>query len=136
MAHGKIADIIEERQRRSQDEEVVEEKFFSAPGGEQKFLAINFRDGQRAGFSYSDLVWVSYDPENSSLDLEFNGFLVQLKGRGLSPRLFDGFLEKAVKWVREVDSDFVDSDEFTTVIDEIVIIPPEGVQDEAEEDAA
>ena len=56
---------------------------WSGEGVTEHFLEVRFRTGMRTCFSYSDLIWFNYDPEGGFMDLEFGGYLVTVKGRGL-----------------------------------------------------
>jgi len=107
--------------------EVENDKFFSILVGEaiqEHFLELQFRDGTRACFSYTDLLWFNYDPESGVMDLEFGGFLITVKGRGMYPRLFQGIKSKRVAWIKEADSDFQDHKGNEIYIGEILITPP------------
>ncbi|MCW0220399.1 MAG: hypothetical protein OJI67_18880, partial [Prosthecobacter sp.] len=108
--------------------EKQEDKFFSILVGEtsqEHFLEIKTQDGLRTCFSYSDIIWIVYDPDNG-LNIEFGGYLVTLEGRGLVPRLFDGIKQKRVAWVKEADHELQDHPENPTFISKITITPPKG----------
>jgi hypothetical protein len=105
----------------------TEEQFFSLLGGEglqEHFLEVRLKNGLRTCFSYADLLWFNFDPEAGCLDLEFGGFLVTIKGRGLAPRLFNGFKGKRISWVQEASSEMQDHKENETYIEEITVTPP------------
>lgn len=112
------------------------DKFYSVLGGEglqEHFLELRFRIGLRSCFSYTDLVWFNYDPEAGCIDLEFGGFLITIKGRGLGDALFNGFKQKRVAWIKEADVEMQDHPGNVTFIEEITLIPP--ATDEKEEAA-
>jgi hypothetical protein len=103
------------------------DKFYSILVGEglqEHFLELQFRIGLKTCFSYTDLQWFNYDPDAGCIDLEFGGFLVTLKGRGLGDRLFHGLKQKRVAWVKEADTDMQDHKGNETFIEEIGITPP------------
>ncbi len=111
-------------------------KFYSvlkAEGLNEDFLEIQFRNGVRACLSYDSLTWFSYSPDDGIIDLEFGGFLVMIKGRGLLPNLFNGIKTKRVAWVREADSDFQDNPDFECFIESIHAEFPEGFGSETGE---
>ena len=111
-------------------------KFYSvlnADGLVENFLELQFRNGVRTGFSYSDLQWFSWDPEAGCIDLEFGGFLITIKGRGLYPDLFQAIKNRRVAWVREADSEMQDHDGNESFIEEITILPPKEFGEGAEE---
>lgn len=133
MSQGAIDKILESRKSGGTEREG---KFYSALSGEasqENYLEIRFRDGLKTCFSYSDLVWFNFDPESGILDLEFGGFLVSVKGRGLGDKLFHQIKSKRVAWIKEAESDFQDNDKIETYIEEITITPPEGFGDDEEE---
>ena len=102
-------------------------KFYSALLGEglhEHFLELRFRIGLRSCFSYADLSWFNYDPEAGCIDLEFGGFLVTLKGRGLGDALFNYLKQKRVAGVKEADVEMEDHPGNPTFIEEITISPP------------
>lgn len=111
-----------------------EDKFFSVIGGDglqENFLELRFRIGLKTCFSYTDLMWFNYDPEAGCIDLEFGGFLVTIKGRGLGEALFNNFKQKRVAWVKEADVEMQDHPGNGTFIQEITITAPEtGVKEE------
>lgn len=112
------------------------EKFFSILVGEtmqEHFLELQFRIGLKTCFSYTDLQWFNYDPEAGCIDLEFGGFLITLKGRGLGEKLFNGIKQKRVAWVKESDSEMQDHKGNETFIEAITITPPKGEDGEEEE---
>jgi len=139
MSKDTIDTILQQRKAQetgSSTTEVEENKFYSAILGEgmtENFLEIRFRDGLCTCFSYTDLVWFNFDPEGGFLDLEFGGFLVTIKGRGLGDRFFYQLKGKRVSWVKEADSDFQDHDGNDIYVSEITITPPEGFPDDEEE---
>lgn len=138
------SDTIEEILRRKQAEKSAvpasqpteqEDKFFSILVGEtsqEHFFEIQTRDGLRTCFSYSDIIWIVYDPDNG-LNIEFGGYLVTIEGRGLVPRLFDGIKQKRVAWVKEADHELQDHKENSTFISKITITPPKGFAEDEDE---
>lgn len=127
---SKIDDIIKQRQAAvEQPAEAPEaDKFFSVLLGEgmqEHFLELQFRNGLQTCFSYTDLLWFNHDPEAGCIDLEFGGFLVTIKGRGLRP-IFMGVKNKRVAWVKEADSELQDHKENESYVEEISITPPKG----------
>ena len=136
MNQDAIDKIIKERQ--AGELPVEENKFYSSLSGEglqENFLEIRFRDEIRLCLAYNDLTWFNYDVESGCLDLEFGGFLVSVKGRGLGDKLFYHIKGKRVAWIREADSDFQDNDRNEIYISEITITPPEGFGEEPGEEA-
>src|SRR5581483_3997324 len=104
-----------------------DDKFYSILGGDgldEFYLELKFRIGVRTCFSYTDLQWFNYDPEAGCIDLEFGGFLVTLKGRGLGGALFDAIRRRRVVWVKEADLKAQDHPGNETFISEILITPP------------
>ena len=67
------------------------------------------------------------------LDLEFGGFLVSVKGRGLGDKLFQQIKAKRVAWIKEAESDFQDNEANEVYIEEVTITPPEGFGEDEEE---
>lgn len=104
-----------------------EGKFFSvlqADGLVENFLELQFRNGLRSCFPYSDMQWFSWDPETGYLDLEIGGFLISIKGRGLYEKLFQGIKARRVAWIKEADTEMQDHDANEAYIEEITIEPP------------
>lgn len=126
----KIDEIIKARQaaEKPADGMAGSGKFFSILMGEglqENFLELQFNNGLQTCFNYTELLWFNHDPESGSLDLEFGGFLVSIKGRGLQP-LFQGIKGKRVAWVREAASELQDHQQNETFVEEISITPPKG----------
>lgn len=112
-----------------------EDKFYSVLGGEgvsENFLELRFRIGMKTCFSYTELSWFNYDPEAACIDLEFGGYLVTLKGRGLGEKLFNALKQKRVAWITEADVEMQDHPGNATFIEEITVTPPatEGKEEE------
>jgi hypothetical protein len=131
MGQDSIDRVLQERRTAAAPapEEAEGDKFFSILVGEtmqENFLELQFRIGLKTCFSYTDLMWFNYDPEAGCIDLEFGGFLVTLKGRGLGERLFNGLKQKRVAWVKESSSEMQDHKGIDTFIEEITITPPKG----------
>ena len=128
MAHDSIDKVLQSRKpAETPASESDGDKFFSIMVGEtmqEHFLELRFNIGLRSCFSYTDLQWFNYDPEEGSIILEFGGFLVSLKGRGLGDRLFNGLRQKRVAWVKEADTEMQDHKGNETFIQEITITPP------------
>ncbi|MDP1591914.1 MAG: hypothetical protein Q8M07_29410 [Prosthecobacter sp.] len=130
----KIDEILKARQAAEKPAELTPDgdKFFSiliGEGMQENFLELQFRNGLQTCFSYTDLLWFNHDPESGSLDLEFGGFLITIKGRGLRP-LFQGIKNKRVAWVREAASELQDHKDNETYVEEITITPPKGFTEE------
>lgn len=128
MATNAIERILKEREesRAAQPVEPEGDKFFSILLGEgvhENFLELQFRDGSRTCFSYSDLIWFNHVPEDG-IDLDFGGFLITIKGRGLAPKLWNGLKQKRVAWVKESDVEMQDHPGNESFIAEISITPP------------
>ena len=133
---GKIDEILNQRRAKeaAADESTENDKFFSvlrAEGLQEHFLELQFRNGLQTCFNYSDLLWFSNDPESGCLDLEFGGFLITIKGRGMG-KLFQGIKSKRVAWVKEADSSLQDHKDNECFIEEIGITPPDGFEGEEE----
>jgi hypothetical protein len=130
MAQNAIDKILESRRQTAApppDLKTEEDKFYSILVGDvvqEHFLELQFRAGPRTCFSYTDLMWFNYDPEGGFLDMEFGGYLVTLKGRGLGGTLFTGIKQKRVSWVKEADSEMQDHDRNALFIESITIVPP------------
>ena len=133
-----MADKIDEimRQRQSAPAEPVKaeegDKFFSilmADGLQEHYLEFRFRNGLQTCFNYTSLLWFNHDPESGCIDLEFGGFLVTVKGRGLRP-LFEGIKNKRVAWVKEADTELQDHKDNECFIEELSITPPKGFEEE------
>lgn len=131
---SKIDDILKEKQTAEPLE--PDSKFYStvsADGHDENFLELRFSNGLQTGFSYSDLIWYSHDPEQGTIDMEFGGFLVTITGRGLGNHLLHSIKTRTLAWLKEADSDFEDNEKTETYISEISITPPEGFGEESEE---
>lgn len=108
-------------------EQAEADKFYSVLVGEglqEHFLELRFRIGMKTCFSYTDLMWFNYDPEGGTIDLEFGGYLVTLKGRGMGDALFNAIKQKRVAWVKEADVEMQDHSGNATFVQEITITPP------------
>ncbi|MBL9177218.1 MAG: hypothetical protein JNM65_04080 [Verrucomicrobiaceae bacterium] len=130
----KIDEILKARQAAEKPLPQTEgsDKFFSILVGEgiqEHFLELQFQNGLQTCFSYSDLLWFNHDPESGCIDMEFGGFLVTVKGRGLRP-LFNGIKGKRVAWVKEADSELQDHQENESFVESISITPPKGFSEE------
>lgn len=111
------------------------DKFFSILGGEglhEFFLELRFRSGMKSCFSYEDLQWFNYDPEGGTIDLEFGGFLITLKGRGLGDEFFQAIKRKRLAWVMEADTEMQDNRANNVFIETILITPPDHSNKEEE----
>ena len=95
---------------------------------EENFLELKFRSGLRTAFPYSDILFMNYDPDSGSLDVDFGGFLVTVKGRGLGERVFDGIKQRRVVWLKEADSAMQDHAANDLFIGEILVTPPDSGQ--------
>ncbi len=133
MSRNAIDNILESR--RQPEKPVTEEvgdKFFSiltVEGTPEHFLELQLRNGLRTCFSYSDLSWFNFDPEAGYIDMEFGGFMITIKGRGLGTKLFDGLRRQRGSSVKEADSELEDPKDNETVIEEITITPPRSADD-------
>ena len=130
----KIDEIIKQRQAVADPSqgEPEADKFFSVLLGEgmqENFLELQFRNGLQTCFSYTDLLWFNHDPSAGCIDLEFGGFLITVKGRGLKP-IFNVVKNKRVAWVKEADSNLQDHKENDCFVEEISITPPKGFAEE------
>lgn len=144
MASDTIDEILKRKQAEKSAAPVAfqtekqEDKFFSILVGEgmqEHFFELQTTDGLRTCFSYSDIIWIVYDPDNG-LNIEFGGYLVTIEGRGLVPKLFEGIKQKRVAWVKEADHELQNHDENSTFISKITITPPKGfTEDEDEPDS-
>lgn len=131
-----IEEILKKREasRTAEVPEGDDDKFFSILIGDglvENFLELRFRDGSCTCFSYTDLIWFNYVPEDG-LDLDFGGFLITIKGRGLAPKLFGGIKQKRVAWVKESDVELQDHAGNDCFVSEITITPPKGYAGEAD----
>lgn len=125
---NKIDEILQQRQKTERPPEAEAEgsKFYSVLVGDatpEHFLELRFSNGLQTAFSYSDLTWLTHDPESGCIDLAFGGFLVTAKGRGLGT-LFHSLKQKRVGWIKEADTELQDHDGNSTFIDTIAITPP------------
>ena len=135
MAQATIDEIIRSRQASAEQQDAGGDKFFSVLLGEglyENFLELQFRDGSRTCFSYTDLIWFNYSPEDG-IDLDFGGYLISIKGRGLEPKLWNGLKSKRVAWVREADVELQDHGGNESFISEIMITPPKGFAGDEDE---
>lgn len=117
----------EEAQKREADAlaaTAADDRFYSvirAEGLTEEFFELRFRNGTRTCLSFRELSWFNYDQEESVIEMGFGLFIVQLKGRGLVPRLFDSIKARRVAWLKEADAELVDTPEFETFIESISI---------------
>ena len=141
MSLNKIDEILEQRKRIEQpttpavQQKRQEDKFYSillGDGMEEKFLELQFRDGLRLCLNYNDLLWFHHIPDEHCIDMEFAGFLISIKGRGMVPHLFNGLKQKKVSWIKEADVEMQDHLANTTYIETITVIPPKGFSAEEE----
>ena len=135
MAQSTVEKILESRRAQSESSAAApaadSDKFSLILIGdkmEENFLELKFRTGLRTAFPYSDILFMNYDPDSSSLDVDFGGFLVTVKGRGLGDRVFDGIKQKRVVWLKEADSAMQDHKGNELFIDEILVTPPDTEQ--------
>ena len=143
MAQETIDEIIRKKQAEKSAaappaaESPQEDKFFSILIGDnfqENFLELQTRDGLRTCFPYSDIIWMAFDPE-SGLSIDFGGFWVLIKGRGLAGKLFQGLKQKRVAWVKEADHELQDHKENEIYISEITITPPKDFTEQEEQTA-
>jgi hypothetical protein len=137
MSEAKINEILESRRKAAPASAENAGKFYSILNGEGlagNFLEFQFRNGMRTAFNYNDLQWYSWDPESGSLDLEFGGIMVTIKGRGLYEELFRAIKERKAAWIKEADSpEMQDHDGNSAFIEEITILPPDNFAGESQE---
>lgn len=131
MAQSTVEKILESRRSTSGSSPVApvanDNKFSLILIGdnmEENFLELKFRSGLRTAFPYADILFMNYDPDSGSLDVDFGGFLVTVKGRGLGDRVFDGIKQKRVVWLKESDAEMQDHSGNDLFIDEILVTPP------------
>lgn len=130
MGNETIDKILEAKRQAASPQtetEKQEDKFFSVLGGEgvhEDFLELRMRTGNLVCFSYSDLLWFNYDPQAGCIDLEIGGFLINIKGRGLVPKLWQGIKSKRVAWIKEADTEMQDHKDNESFIEGILITPP------------
>ncbi len=127
MAQSAIDEILKKKQGTGEPEPEGD-RFFSILLGEglfENFLELQFRDGSRTCFSYNSLTWFNLSPEDG-IDLDFSGYLVSIKGRGMEPKLWNGLKAKRVAWVKEADVELQDHKGNECYIEGITITPPEG----------
>ncbi len=130
----KIDEILKQRQAAETPSDALADadKFFSilnVEGMQENFLELQFKNGLQTCFNYNDLLWFNHDPESGCIDLEFGGFLITVKGRGLRP-VFNGIKSKRVAWIKEADSEMQDHKDNETFVEEISITPPKGFAEE------
>lgn len=112
--------------------QLEEDKFYSILLGEglqENFLELQFNDGSRSCFSYTDLLWFNYDPAEG-IDLDFGGILVTIQGRGFVPRLFNSLKQKRVAWIKEADVELQDHQDNETFVQKISVLAPESPSNE------
>lgn len=137
MGQDSIDKVLQSRRPAEPATATTEEadQFYSVLGGEgldQHFFELRFRTGMKSCFSYTDLQWFNYDPDGGTIDLEFGGFLITVKGRGLGDSLFNGIKQKRIAWVKEADTEMQDNEANTVFIENLTITPPESGEKEAE----
>jgi hypothetical protein len=135
MASETIDKILAAR-RAAEAAQTEADKFYSVISGEglqESFLELQFKNGLRTAFAYSDLSWFNFDPDASCMDMEFGSFLVTLKGRGLYPAVFQAIKNRRVAWIKEADSEMQDHERNEVFIGEILVTPPEDFGGEEEE---
>jgi hypothetical protein len=128
----KIDEILLKRQEEQAPSQAAADKFFSilnVEGMQENFLELQFKNGLQTCFNYNDLLWFNHDPESGCIDLEFGGFLITVKGRGLRP-VFSGIKSKRVAWIKEADTEMQDHKDNETFVEEITITPPKGFTEE------
>lgn len=101
-----------------------ENKFFSVFTEQESCLELRFRSGLVTFFKYRDLTYGNWHPDGF-LDLEFGGFTIVIKGRGLYPKLIQGIKNERVSWVAEANSEMEDNPSNEVFIESIIIEPPE-----------
>lgn len=101
------------------------DKFYSVLLGEglqENFFETRFREGDVVCFSYNDLMFFDYDPEEGRISLEFGGYSVVIRGSGLHPKLFQAIKSKRVAWVKESDTPMQKHQGNETFIEDIDLI--------------
>ena len=141
MSQGKIDEILKSRQQAppaaSPTAATEDSKFFSLLLGEglhEHFLEFRFQAGLRTCFPYDQLTWFNFDPEGATIDLEFSGYLITIKGRGLGERLFDGIKQKRIAWIKEADVEMEDNPSNAVFIEQILLVPPTFEEEEPAKD--
>lgn len=127
MSDSAVDRLMRERPRPPAQAASQEGKFFQvlpADGLTENFIEFRFRNGMRTCFNFGDLQWFSWDPESGHLDMEFGGYSVIIKGRGLYDSLFQGIKNRRVAWVEEASSEMQDHAGNEAFVEEISIIPP------------
>lgn len=134
-----IDDILSKRRPAEAVAENAEQgdKFFSVLLGDglhEDFLEVRFRDGTRTCFPYRSLTWFNLSPEDG-IDLDFDGYMISIRGRGLESKLWNGIKQMRVAWVTEASVELQDHKGNECFISDITITPPEGFggDDAAEE---
>lgn len=140
MSESAIDKILGSRKAEAPEPVVQEDstKFYSiliGEGHQEHFLELRFRTGVISCFSYSDLQWFHYDPEDGVIDMDFGACVISLKGRGLYGRLFQGIRQKRLTWVKESDSDMEDHKDNEVFISNITITASEVSSNEETPDA-
>lgn len=137
---SKIDEILKSRSPAGSgatEEGAQEDKFFSVLGGDgidENFFEVRFRDGTKTCFPYHSLSWFNLSPEEG-IDLDFDGYMVSIRGRGLDPKLWNGIKQKRVAWVKEADVELQDHKGNEAFISAITITSPESPsEDEPEEE--
>lgn len=112
----------------------TEEDFFykvARIDGVEHYLEFRFRNGVRTAFALGDLVWINFDPDDG-VSMSFGTAIVEVKGRGLYPTLFDALKQKKVLWVREADTEMEDNASHALFIGDLFVIPADEFGKETE----
>ena len=127
MSNSNIQQILQTRLKPEAASESAN-RFYevvNVDGKEEEFLELQFRNGLRTCFPFNQMGWFNYDPKEGCLDLDFNGILVTIKGRGFFPELFHGIKRRRVSWIKEADSELQDHPGATAFVESITIMLPE-----------
>ena len=133
---SKIDEILNSKKVAAEEDAVQEDKFFSVLLGEglqENFLEVRFRDGTKTAFPYRTLSWFNLSPEEG-IDLDFDGYMIAIKGRGLEPKLWNAIKYMRLAWVAEATVELQDHKGNETFISNITITPPEGFDEAPEEE--
>lgn len=125
MGSAKLEEILARKKPTTEEDDP--RKCFSLPSVgnvQENYLELRFRNGLCTCFNFNSLSWFNYDPEPGIIDMEFDGFLVSVKGRGLYPVLFTALKNRQVAWIKECDSKFQDSDEYDHYVASIDVVAP------------
>lgn len=118
-------EAILEKQRQQSDAEKMQEPvipesdYYGAWTGaksevNERYIDFRSRTGHRISFDYPDRKFVGYDPDESSIHLDFGDALVSIHGRGIE-QLYEWIVRRKIEWVREADDPEKDDSEDLSV---------------------